>query len=404
MSALNDALQQVGVDLGRDAASNLIGAIGDFNRQNLSPDGQAIANAGLRILSQATGIGALSPGIAQRGTGGVWESVHYADDLNKHHPKFKFLFKVNFKGFPGGDFSYFVHRCDKPKVKFNHTDVNYYNFRTKVLTSVSYEPLSFTFLDEIGNTVNSFFSMYVAQRSMQGNGRASIIGGKEYSSSIPYDNGYSSGRSVEIQQIFANGVATNIFTLVNARIDSLEFDELNMEQTLGSLMACTVSYDAITCITTGPYTINSWGQTDLYRGGGTSGPENAGQTSTGPLTPTSAIGGGIGGNSNFITAFANDVSNLVGKILPPSLQNLPGSMSTATPPFNQPTVVQSNGSILSSSIQSTLDSITSGSNLRSGGLSQPEIDLRMYSDNFINGSSLNNPNSAVNRINRGEYG
>lgn len=375
MSALNDALQQVGVDLGRDAASNLIGAIGDFNRQNLSPDGQALANAGLRVLSQATGIGALSPGIAQRGTGGVWESVHYADDLNKHHPKFKFLFKVNFKGFPGGDFSYFVHRCDKPKVKFNHTDVNYYNFRTKVLTSVTYDPLSFTFLDEIGNTVNSFFALYVAQRSKQGDGKASIIGGKEYSSTIPYDNGYSAGRSVEIQQIFANGVATNIFTLVNARIDSMEFDELNMEQTLGSLMACTVSYDAITCRTTGPYTVNSWGQTDLYKGGGTSGAENAGQTSTGPLIPSSAIGGGIGGNSNFISAFAKDVSNLVGKVLPPSLQNLPGTVNPEIPVFNQSTVVQSNSSILSSSIESTLASITSGSNLKFGGTTGNSWDI-----------------------------
>ena len=33
MSAINDALHQVGVDLTVDAASNLIGAIGDYNKQ-----------------------------------------------------------------------------------------------------------------------------------------------------------------------------------------------------------------------------------------------------------------------------------------------------------------------------------------------------------------------------------
>lgn len=378
MSALNDALKQVGVDLGVDAASNLIGAITDYNSQNLSPGDLAIANAGLRVLAQATNVGALVPGVVRRGTGGEWESVHYANDLNAHHPKFKFLFKVQFHGFPGGSFSYFVHRCDKPKVRFNHVDVNYYNFRTKVLTSTTFDPLTFTFLDEIGNTVNSFFALYTAQRSKQGNGLASIAGGEYFSSSVPYENGFSAGRKIEIQQIFANGVATNIFTLINPRIDAFEFDDLNMEMTAGSMMTCTVSYDAISCETTGSETINSWGNTDLLRGGGTSGAANAGATSigeAGAVEPSSASGGGIGGDTSFLSPQAQNAFAVAAGAfaaannVPPALADLiiPTSISALNSSFNQPGVVGSSGDIISQGIQDTLSSIASGANLKFGG-------------------------------------
>lgn len=365
MSALNNALHQVGVDLGVDAGSNLIGAIGEFNRQNLSPSDLALANSGLRILSQATGIGALSPGVVSRGVAGEWESLHYADDLNNHHPKFKFLFKVNFNGFPGGNFSYYVHRCDKPKVKFQHTEVNYYNFRTKVLTSTVFDPLSFTFLDEIGNTVNSFFALYTAARSNQGNGKASIQGGEEYSSTIPYKNGFSAGRTVEIQQIFGNGAATNIFTLINARIDSMDFDELNMELTAGSMMTCTVSYDAISCRTTGPTRINAWGNTDVYAGGGKDA-TNAGSSSTEVGRQTSANGGGIGGQSNFLDSqsqslYSSAINGLSSLKVPDSLSRAASSV------FNQPDIVKSTGDFLSRNLQGTIGFMMSGDNLKFGG-------------------------------------
>ena len=380
MSDLSNALHNVGVDLAVDAGSNLIGAISEFNRQNLSPGDLALANASLRVLSQATGIGALSPGAVSRGVEGEWESIHYADDLNSHHPKFKFLFKVQFNGFPGGNFSYYVHRCDKPKVRFHHTEVNYYNFRTKVLTSTVFEPLSFTFLDEIGNTVNSFFALYTAARSNQGNGKASIQGGEKYSSTIPYENGYSAGKTVEIQQIFGNGLATNIFTLINARIDSMDFDELNMELTAGSMMSCTVSYDAISCKTTGHNKINSWGDTDLYAGGGTSGPTNAGYSSTEISYPSSGIGGGIGGQKSFLDSqdqFSSALKGLSSLKVPASLSGIVSSV------FNQPDVIGSSGDVLSRDIQGSVKSLMSGMNLRFGGT---EID---YNPNYAIDDSTN---------------
>lgn len=360
MSALNDALSQVGVDVGSyDAASSLSGAISDYQALNLT-------------VNTISSIANINTGAAVAPTGGVWESIHYADDLNNHHPKFKFLFKVSFKGFTGGgrgEFSYFVHRCDKPKVRFNHTEVNYYNFRTKVLTSTQFDPLTFTFLDEIGNSVNSFFALYLAGRSQQGNGKASIQGGTEYSSTIPYDNGYSDGATVEIQQIFGNGVATNIFTLINARIDAMEFDELSMELTAGSMLTCTVSYDAISCKTTGHNKINSWGQTDLY--GALPENQNAGSNNTEIAAPASATGGGIGGDTPFVTNTAQEDFNKfehaqAAQDLPPALADLGPIHYEIMPRITIPPE-SSNEDVVSNNISSTITAINTGENLCSGG-------------------------------------
>ena len=196
---------------------------------------------------------------------------------------------------------------------------------------------------------------------------------EEFSSTIPYDNGYSSGRTVEIQQIFGNGLATNIFTLVNARIDAMDFDELSMELTAGSMMTCTVSYDAISCKTTGSNKINSWGNTDLYEGGGTSGAANGGSSATEVGTPSSGTGGGIGGQNSFLISKGQSTFDAAIKGL--STLNLPASLSDLVTPnvisalntFNQPGIVSSYGDTVSSNIQNTLNSITSGRNLSFGG-------------------------------------
>lgn len=380
MSALNDALQQVGVDLGVDpAANNLAGAIFEFNTQNLSPSDLRVAAQGMSaVLAAQAAIGGPVPSVVSGGTGGEWESVHYADDLNAHHPKFKFLFKVGFYGFGARDFHYYVHRCDKPKVKFNHTDVNYYNFRTRVLTSTSFDLLTFTFLDEIGNSVHEFFASYLKKRSKQGDGKANIDGGYNYSSSLPYDNGFSKGQKVIIEQIFANGAQSNRFTLINPRVESFDFDELSMEQNAGNMLNVTISYDAITCQTVGYSTIHSWGQTDLLKGGGTSGGSNGGQSSIhegGGVGVSSANGGGIGGARN-TNASQTDLSYEDGQIGYNSLSTLPGALADLVIPnllsagvgsFNQAGVVSSGGDVLSNAIQGTLTSITNGDNLRFGG-------------------------------------
>lgn len=354
------------------ASMSLAGAISEFSTTNMSPSQLSRAINAQVGVSIGGSLGTLPSQILEVGqpfmpTDGEWEAIHYANDLNAHHPKLNFLFKVKFSGFPGGEFYYYVLKCDKPKVNFNHQDVNYYNFRTKVLTSVTLQPLTFTFYDEIGNTVNALFSIYLANRSKQGNGMASIDGGTEFSSSVPYENGYSDGQTVEIQQIFANGVATNIFTLINARIESMDFDQLTMEQSAGSMMTCTIGFDAITCKTTGQETLYNWGETDIYKGGGTSGYANSGSTSSmeGGASAYSAIGGIGGGVSPYPDPVSSQTNVRAGAGINVGAGGISigGGVSIGSTSRGS----SSGGSVLSANIQGTLSSIISGKNVTSGG-------------------------------------
>ena len=101
-----------------------------------------------------------------------WESVHYADDLLDVGVKPKFLYKVKFIINPKTGMSadeitllqkaqFLIKTIDKPTIQMEYQDVNYYNFRTKVLTKVTYSPLNMVFFDDASNYVTNFFVKYL---------------------------------------------------------------------------------------------------------------------------------------------------------------------------------------------------------------------------------------------------
>jgi len=408
--ASTDLLSSLGIG---SEATSLLTQIDDFQAQNLSPGDiyalsasipQTVGGAGQQdVSSQVPSLSRVPPppppldsslnsvSSAKYGVNGEWESVHYADDLNKHHPKFKFLFKVLFKGFAGGEFYYYVHRCDKPKVRFNHQDINYYNFRTRVLTSVIYEPLMISFLDEVGNSITEFFAAYLKERSGTGQGNYGIDRGwGGATSSKPYKNGYSqqSGQQIVIEQIFMNrdsGILSNRFTFMNPRIETFDFDELAMDESNnGSMATVTFTYDAITVETVSNSTINSWGDTDLLRGGGTSGRENAGETSgVGPQDVISTTEADYSDQQEGADLLNSVPSALTGIYTPLPVgvgtNPLPNVPSSSIPSYRGASGVsyrsvggasyKTGGDTLSLGIQRTLGAITSGANLISGGLS-----------------------------------
>ena len=278
MSITSDLLSSIGIsDLKNAAAATALStAIDAFGIQNAGELGATISEAvrsSLPSILQNNDAGALNA----KSQGGEWESVHYASDLIAHAPKYKFMFKVKFEGFGAENFYYYVTRCDKPKVEFVHQDVNYYNFRTKVKTHTQFHPLSVTFYDEIQNSTNQFFVSYLKSLSGQGSGQWGIDKGfGSASSSKPYKNGYSSGKKIIIEQIFGHGTSSNRFIFHNPRIEHFDFDDLDMSDNGISLMTVNFSYDAISCETVSRSTIHSWGQSDLLKGGGSSGKVNGG--------------------------------------------------------------------------------------------------------------------------------
>ena len=118
---------------------------------------------------------------------GVWEPTKYAAALTQAEqgaldPKQKFLFKVTFwfdetiqtSGVYGSlangndsssnelsrTLTYMVKQIDLPSVQFDYEEVNMYNYRTKVLKSISHKELNFSFMDDIGNGVMDFVNIY----------------------------------------------------------------------------------------------------------------------------------------------------------------------------------------------------------------------------------------------------
>lgn len=317
-------------------------------------------------------------GVAFSPAAGDWTALHYADDLVAHHPKFKFIFKVKFVGFEAfgnSDFFYYVHRCDKPNIVFEHQDVNYYNFRTRVLTKTMFQPLSLTFLDEIGNSVNDFFTKYIKSISGQAEGKWGIdTGFGDSTSTKPYKNSYSNGKFIIVSQIFGNGNYANEFKFINPRIESFQFDELNMEDNAGSLVTVQFSYDSLACKTVsggGGEGFYTWGTTDILKGGGSSGLPNAGATSLaegGQQAVQSANGGGIVGGLG-LNKYSDIVDQLTSQSitqlseLPGALQGLPlfqQSALTSVVGINGP--ISSGDTTLDRDIFSTLSSIQSGAN------------------------------------------
>jgi hypothetical protein len=394
---MSDASSVLGIAGG---PPNIFTSIDTFSQANMSPsDIFSLGNSIPQTVGGIPGIGSRIPSLAKIpipgvqklvdtlapinnakfGVTGSYESIHYADDLNKHYPKFKFLFKVKFVGFPGQDFEYYVHRCDKPKVRFNHTDVNYYNFRTRVLTSVIYEPLQLTFLDEVGNSVFNFFLAYLRQTSGTGQGNYGIDKGwGDASSSVPYANGYAytNGQKIILEQIFvnpvSNGPQSNRFTFINPRIEMFDYDELSHEDSAsGSNATITFSYDAIDAETQQDDTLYSWGITDLFRAGGTSGVPNASavdgasmySNGSGPplKKPTLGIYDALRKGSDILAHIPNALNNLISPILAGPASAIGKLNSTIGSGLN------SGIDVLSSNISGTLGSITSGSNLVNQG-------------------------------------
>lgn len=326
---------------------------------------------------------------------GTWEATHYANDLaNKRQPKLKFLFKVRFVGFTTREFYYFVHSIDKPKVNFVHTDVNYYNFRTKVLTHVTFDPITVSFWDEIGNSVNEFFKFYLQNRSGQGSGGwGTNYGFGLSSSSKPYERtsaypnapyGYSAGQQIIVEQIFANGSNTNRFIFINPRIETLQFDNLDMsDSSPGSSLTCTFNYDALS-VQTIPYALSyRWGMNDLLKGGSVAGINGGSPDGSDPLdtNPRSADNTG-GTNSVGVSPIAAQPDQEYANLQEFAARDATTATAGATNEPNRdltPAVASDNPVVSSAETRvqadarQTYESVSSGANMQTGGSDTKQV-------------------------------
>ena len=277
----------VNLNLEKQAYDMFGGAVRDYG-------GRAIGSLGGDILKSAVGN---EEGEGAAPFSGAWQSTRYASDLIQYAPKHRFMFKVDFVFHPnyaeklmGGReknaFTFLVKMVDRPKVEFVYEDVNYYNFRTKVLKEIRHDPLNMTFIDDIGNNTTDFFNAYrkayspisrnefptglnVKQAQEQGmNFSFPMIENQDDTASrgFLYNNAINVLQKVIIRQVFAHGTRMCEYTFHNPRISRFDFDEVNHETGEGNGLTVAFDYDSLHVSemkNTNGTPAPMWGKTDL---------------------------------------------------------------------------------------------------------------------------------------------
>jgi len=207
----------------------------------------------------------------------------YAMDLFAFAPKYKFLFVVQFTfndpymqdSHFQKQFAFVVKKSTRPGVKYNMEDVNYYNFRTKVVTKAELEEMSMTFYDDGKNNANAFYTAYTrimspilnySDPSQVLNLEAQGLTKDHFNSTMdvpgiigamPYTNQNSSStgplaksnktiiNNIRLFQVYDYGQKVNIFTFYSPRLTSLDLDDVDMSNSEINLMDIKFNYESM---------------------------------------------------------------------------------------------------------------------------------------------------------------
>jgi hypothetical protein len=335
---MSDVLSGLGVSLEKTAYDLFGGAVSDYGTQILG-------SIGGDILSSTTGS---ADGETVLPFSGAWQSTKYAADLIQYAPKHRFMFKVDFKfnptyveklmgGKDKGAFTFVVKTIDRPKVSFVYEDINFYNFRTKVLKEIQHEALSMTFFDDIGNNVTDFFNAYrkalspisrnefptglnplIAQQTGM-NFSFPLLENQQDTATRGFlaNNAINVLESIIIRQIFAHGTRMVEFTFHNPKIVRFDFDEVDHSSTGdGNVLSAQFDYDALYVSevknpngTPAPM----WGKTDILG-------NRAGSTTTG-VSPNDRIAGGI--FDSVINAGTRVIGGAASGVISNAVRNIP---------------------------------------------------------------------------------
>ena len=160
---------------------------GALSKSNINLEANALNTFGAAVKSKAADFGPPSPArLGQQNNNSapaerIWNPTKYAAALASgdggFDPKTKFLFKVKFSFQPAvrdmmsalgvdsdelsRNLTFTVKNIDLPKIDFEYETVNMYNFKTKVLKSISNRQISMSFYDDVANNAVSFANIYM---------------------------------------------------------------------------------------------------------------------------------------------------------------------------------------------------------------------------------------------------
>lgn len=243
------------------------------------PSFQNMARLGQNIFTPSSGD--VQSGVSER-----CEASPYAVDLIARAPKYKFLFVVQFiadEGYSelgGGDYgpldmAFTVKKSTRPSAKFVTEDVNYYNFRTKVITKTEFEEMSMSFHDDTMNIATQFYTAYLRAMSpitgivpgaqthsdlleergmdfmdntLRSNEIINAIDGNTYAAThgpLASDS-KQVFKEIRLYHLFDYGNRMTVYRFVNPRILSLSPDEVDMSVgNEGNELTITFAYDSV---------------------------------------------------------------------------------------------------------------------------------------------------------------
>lgn len=186
-------------------------------------------------------------------------------------PKLKFMFTAEFafrESLGGADrgsrrlnlVKYDLKSATRPNVSVNQEDVNYYNYRTKVATRVSYGTIKLTFYEDCFNTSNDLLWNYIKSISP-----IASYAGESINTTLDVDQQASSvgpladtDGPIQWLKLHHHYVRTTgarnagktegrvtTYKCLNPKIESIEMDDLDMSSSEASTISVTFTIDGV---------------------------------------------------------------------------------------------------------------------------------------------------------------
>ena len=192
----------------------------------------------------------------------------WATDLINLAPKHKFMFVVEFQftenyvsAFSDLEFAFVIKRSTRPNINFEYEDINYYNFRTKVLKKSEYQPMTMTFYDDMLDNALRFYNRYLQiispiSRSV-GDGTSQLF--EESGMTFDQSGGTNSASInavgdttktiidyINIYHLIHAGRQVDVYRFDNPRLQTMQLDDLDMTDTgVGTEVTIEFNYDGL---------------------------------------------------------------------------------------------------------------------------------------------------------------
>lgn len=430
---------------------------GTFTNDMIPGAFSALQNASSLLSTLFTPGTASSPPATNFGT--MCGAKPYALDLISLAPKYKFLFIVQFEFNPefsevlsSIDPAFVVKQSTRPNVRFNLEPVNFYNFRSAVAKTTTYEPMTMKFYDDDYNNIFQFYNTYLKLYSPIANvdiesakvdpldAYENVGGGMGFSQptqkiqtgwSSTVGQGYAGSlgplgtnetvrnalRRISIFHVYKQGRMMNVFHFYNPKITQMMLDEVDMSSAGdGNEVSLTFEYDSVyiipgyrVLINNTQYDLSAMTSDGVYPFGAIPGSiQDDGNPKDGLGT------GGIDYGQNIVLANAGTNNTAVTPVpasvttFNPTLQTITGS-SLQTLSNNMPNITTGGGNNASSNVQGVSSSDLQDVTVTAATISDPVTGTTQDSaDNSGNlgnvlGQNINNV-SAAQQLNTAQTG